>query len=140
MVNKCDHGCRTCGFPVPGKNAANRGDLVVKNKIPLGLFQGKRMIPPPPWRRDVSGTAGVSPAFIAFALSVSLLQRVTAMPAGAGGHEKARLELRAGSFTSKSAARDVRATVSMAALQRNRTRTLARLRCELMAYLRRSAG
>ena len=27
------------------KNAANRGDLVVKNKIPVGMFQRKRMIP-----------------------------------------------------------------------------------------------
>ncbi len=29
------------------KNAANRGDLVVKNKIPVGMFQRKRMIPLP---------------------------------------------------------------------------------------------
>jgi hypothetical protein len=32
-------------FPVPDKNAAIRGDLVVKNKIPVGMFQGKRMLP-----------------------------------------------------------------------------------------------
>jgi hypothetical protein len=139
MMNRCDHGCRTCGFPVPNKNAAKRGDLVVKNKIPLGLFQGKRMIPSPPWRRDVSETAGVSPALFASTLSVPQL------PKGgrghAGRHEKARLELRAGSFTSKSAgSRGVGATVSTAALQRNRTRTLRRLRCGLMEQLHRSGG
>jgi hypothetical protein len=34
-------------FPVPDKNAAIRGDLVVKNKIRVGMFQSKRMLPAP---------------------------------------------------------------------------------------------
>src|SRR5262249_32603642 len=34
-------------FLVPDENAANRRDLVVKNNIPVGLFQGKRLIPSP---------------------------------------------------------------------------------------------
>ena len=36
------------------KNAANRGDLVVKNKIPVVMFQRKRMIPLPV--RPIAGT------------------------------------------------------------------------------------
>jgi hypothetical protein len=34
-------------FPVPDENAAIRDDLVVKNKIRVGMFQGKRMLPAP---------------------------------------------------------------------------------------------
>jgi hypothetical protein len=123
-------------FPVPDKNAANRGDLVVKNKIPVGMFQRKRMIPSPVWPigRECIALLRIGSRQVQSRNSGHELRRSHKQAAAiAGGHKKAGPECRAGFFVTKAAAAHETGSANL-------RRSSGKPECALSALTRHVAG